>query len=62
MDFAASVLCLMMEREPLRWAMLSIPYRFVFVTMTDVCKLLASFEEVFSVQMTWGKLERVGRI
>lgn len=62
MDFAAAVLCLMMERESLKWAMLSIPYRFVFVTMTDVCKLLASFEEVFSVEMTWGKMERMGRI
>lgn len=62
MDFAASMLCLMMDRESLRWSILSIPYRFVFVTMTDVCKLLATFEEVFSVQMTWGKLERAGRI
>ena len=62
LDLSASLLCLIMERETMRLALFSIPYRFVFVTMTDVCKLIASIEELFSVEMTWGKLERVGRL
>ncbi|MBP7483002.1 MAG: hypothetical protein KA788_10745, partial [Lacunisphaera sp.] len=62
LDISASLLCLIMERETMRLVLFSIPYRFVFVTMTDVCKLIASIEELFSVEMTWGKLERVGRI
>jgi hypothetical protein len=37
-------------------------YRFVFITMIDVAKLFAAVEEFARVQMTWGKLERAGRI
>jgi len=35
-------------------------YRLFFLIIMDVCKLLASLEEVFRIQMGWGKLERTG--
>ena len=37
-------------------------YRFVFVLLIDITKLFATIEEFMNVQMTWGKLERLGRI
>jgi hypothetical protein len=40
----------------------AIAYRFVFVALIDVAKLFATAEELLNVRMTWGKLERVGRI
>ena len=41
---------------------LAILYRFFFILLIDVAKLFATLEEFMNVRMTWGKLERVGRI
>jgi biofilm PGA synthesis N-glycosyltransferase PgaC len=37
-------------------------YRLVFVLFIDITKLFATVEEFMDVQMSWGKLERLGRI
>ena len=50
------------EGEDLRLIPYAIAYRFFFITMIDVAKLFATAEEVARVRMTWGKLERVGRL
>jgi hypothetical protein len=34
----------------------------VFVLLIDVAKLFATVEEFMRVEMSWGKLERLGRI
>ena len=62
LDIVASMYCLVLEREQMRLALYSIPYRLFFVLMTDVCKVLATMEEMLKVEMTWGKLDRAGRI
>ena len=62
LDIVASMYCLMLEREQMRLALYSVPYRLFFVLMTDVCKVLSSLEEMLKVEMTWGKLDRAGRI
>jgi len=38
----------------------SILYRIYFVVLTDVCKVIASVEELLKVRMNWGKLDRTG--
>ena len=62
LDIVASMYCLMLEREQMRLALYSVPYRLFFVLMTDVCKVLSSLEEMLKIEMTWGKLDRAGRI
>jgi len=62
LDIVVAMFCLNMERESMRLVPYSIPYRIYFVVMTDVCKLIATIEELLQVRMTWGKLEREGRI
>jgi cellulose synthase/poly-beta-1,6-N-acetylglucosamine synthase-like glycosyltransferase len=62
LDVAAALYAVGMEGEDLRLVPYAVAYRFFFITMIDVAKLFATAEEVARVRMTWGKLERVGRI
>jgi poly-beta-1,6 N-acetyl-D-glucosamine synthase len=62
LDVAAALYTVVMEEEDLTLVPYAIVYRFLFITMIDVAKLCATFEEAANVQMTWGKLARAGRI
>ncbi len=62
LDLAAALHTVAMEEEDLSLVPLAILYRFVFVLLVDVAKLAATVEELLKVEMTWGKLERLGRI
>jgi biofilm PGA synthesis N-glycosyltransferase PgaC len=62
LDVAAALHTVVMEGEDLSLVPMAIFYRLVFVLMIDVTKLFATVEEFMNVQMTWGKLERLGRI
>jgi poly-beta-1,6-N-acetyl-D-glucosamine synthase len=62
LDVAAALYTVAMEEEELTLVPYAIIYRFVFITMIDVAKLCATVEEFANVRMTWGKLERAGRI
>jgi hypothetical protein len=62
LDVAAALYVVGIEGEELELVPYAVPYRFLFITMIDVAKLLATAEEVARVRMTWGKLERAGRI
>jgi biofilm PGA synthesis N-glycosyltransferase PgaC len=62
LDVAAALYAVGMEGEDLRLIPYAVAYRFFFITMIDVAKLFATAEEIARVRMTWGKLERAGRI
>jgi poly-beta-1,6-N-acetyl-D-glucosamine synthase len=62
LDVAAALYSVGMEGEDLGLVLYAVPYRFFFITMVDVTKLFATAEELARVRMTWGKLERAGRI
>jgi poly-beta-1,6-N-acetyl-D-glucosamine synthase len=62
LDVAAALHTVVMEGEQLSLVPLAIVYRFVFVLVVDITKLLATIEEFMNVQMSWGKLERLGRL
>jgi poly-beta-1,6 N-acetyl-D-glucosamine synthase len=62
LDVAAALHTVVMEGEQLSLVPLAIFYRFVFVLLVDITKLLATVEEFMNVQMSWGKLERLGRL
>lgn len=62
LDVAAALYAVGIEGEDLGLVPYAVFYRFFFITMIDVAKLFATAEEVARVQMTWGKLERAGRI
>jgi len=62
LDVAAALHTVGMEEEDLSLVPYAILYRFFFITTVDVAKLFAAIEETANVRMTWGKLERAGRI
>jgi biofilm PGA synthesis N-glycosyltransferase PgaC len=62
LDVAAALHTVVMEGEDLALVPLAIFYRLVFVLLIDITKLFATVEEFMNVQMSWGKLERLGRI
>jgi poly-beta-1,6 N-acetyl-D-glucosamine synthase len=62
LDVAAALHTVGMEEEDLSLVPYAVVYRFVFIAMIDVAKLFAIVEEIAKVHMTWGKLERAGRL
>jgi poly-beta-1,6-N-acetyl-D-glucosamine synthase len=62
LDVAAALYAVGIEGEELRLVPYAVVSRFFFITMIDVAKLFATAEELARVRMTWGKLERAGRI
>ncbi len=62
LDIVVAMFCLSMERESMKLVPYSIIYRIYFVVLTDVCKVIASIEELLQVRMSWGKLERTGHM
>ena len=62
LDLAAALHTVAMEEEDITLVPLAIPYRFFFITLIDVAKMFATIEEFAHVEMSWGKLERVGRL
>ena len=62
LDVAAALHTVAMEEEDLSLVPYAVLYRFFFIALIDVAKLFATIEEFLNVRMTWGKLERAGRI
>lgn len=62
LDVAAALHTVVMEGEDLGLVPLALFYRFIFVLFIDITKLFATVEEFLNVEMSWGKLERLGRI
>ena len=62
LDTATSLYCLAIDEKTVGYAAL-VPFeRLVFTLVLDVCRILASVEEVFGIKMSWGKLDRKGRV
>jgi cellulose synthase/poly-beta-1,6-N-acetylglucosamine synthase-like glycosyltransferase len=53
--------CVGIEERDLRLAIYSPIEKLVFQIVIDICKMLATVEELWGFKMTWGKLERTGR-
>ena len=62
LDVAAALHSVAMEEEDLSLVPYAVVYRFFFIAMIDVAKLFAALEQLAKVPMTWGKLQRAGRI
>ncbi|MGD8779240.1 MAG: glycosyltransferase [Ignavibacteria bacterium] len=60
LDMMAAIYCIAAEKEAFRMVPYSIIYRLVFILVIDITKAMATIEEFLGIEMTWGKLERVG--
>ncbi len=61
LDMTGALHTVSFEKEELSLVFYSIPYRMFFIFGVDITKMLATFEEVFNIRMTWGSIERKGR-
>jgi cellulose synthase/poly-beta-1,6-N-acetylglucosamine synthase-like glycosyltransferase len=59
LDLVAALVTVSMEEESLSLVPLALLYRFVFILFLDVVKTFATLEELFRLDMGWGKLQRV---
>jgi cellulose synthase/poly-beta-1,6-N-acetylglucosamine synthase-like glycosyltransferase len=62
LDLAGALYCVLITREKLSLVFYAILYRLYFIGIINLAKIFATIEEWFGIGMTWGKLDRKGRI
>jgi poly-beta-1,6 N-acetyl-D-glucosamine synthase len=62
LDLAAALYCVAVEEESMALVPYAIYYRAFFALVIDMAKLFATIEELCKFEMSWGKLDRLGRI
>lgn len=62
LEVAVALLAVSLEEESLSLVPIAVLYRFFFIFVVDVTKLLASLEEYLKLEMNWGKLGRTGSV
>jgi poly-beta-1,6-N-acetyl-D-glucosamine synthase len=61
-EVSVALLAVSLEEEDLALVPMAVLYRFFFIFVVDVAKLLASIEEFLKLEMNWGKLARTGSV
>jgi poly-beta-1,6 N-acetyl-D-glucosamine synthase len=62
LDLVAAVYCVVVEDEDPILIPYAIAFRMFYITIVDVAKVLATIEEWRGTAMTWGKLQREGKL
>jgi cellulose synthase/poly-beta-1,6-N-acetylglucosamine synthase-like glycosyltransferase len=62
LDVSASLYCVSVTKENIRLVLYAFYYRIFFINIINVAKIFATIEEFNGVSMSWGKLDRKGRI
>ncbi|MGE5616516.1 MAG: glycosyltransferase family 2 protein [Bacillota bacterium] len=62
LDVIAAAYCTIVEKEDPRIIFYAVMFRLYYMTIIDVAKVIATIEEVRGTRMTWGKLEREGKL
>lgn len=62
LDTLAAMHTVAIERESIKLVPFAILYRAFFIQLVDVTKLIATIEELIGMEMSWGHMERAGRL
>ncbi len=62
LDVIAASYCVIIEKEDPRLILYAPLFRIYYMSIIDVAKVIATFEEMRGTRMTWGKLEREGKL
>jgi poly-beta-1,6 N-acetyl-D-glucosamine synthase len=62
LDLTSALYCIAAEKEEFRLVFYAIIYRMFFILLIDICKMMSTIEEFLGIEMTWGKLERLGTL
>ncbi len=62
LDMAGALYCILITGEKLSLVLYAAYYRLFFIEIINISKILATIEEWFGIEMSWGKLERKGNL
>jgi biofilm PGA synthesis N-glycosyltransferase PgaC len=62
LDIVAASYCVIVEEESPYLIMYSVGFRLFYITIIDISKVFATIEEWRGTAMTWGKLQREGKL
>ncbi|MDD2266154.1 glycosyltransferase [Sulfuricurvum sp.] len=62
LDLAGALYCVLITKEKLSLVFYAILYRLYFIGIINLTKIFATIEEWLGLGMSWGKLDRKGRI
>lgn len=62
LDVVAAAYCVVIEEEDPSLILYAVLFRVLYINITDVSKVFATIEEWRGTAMTWGKLEREGKL
>jgi len=62
LDIIAAAYCIIIEKEDVSLILYAPLFRIFYIVIIDVAKVIASIEEMRGTKMTWGKLQREGKL
>lgn len=62
LDVVAAAYCVIVEKEDTLLIAYALVFRVFYQLLADVAKILSSIEELVGIKMSWGKLEREGKL
>lgn len=62
LDLIAATYCVVVEEEDPVLILYAVSFRLFYITIIDVSKVFATIEEWMGTRMTWGKLQREGKL
>lgn len=62
LDIAAAIYCVVLEKEDISMVAYAPFFRIFYILLIDIAKMFANLEEMLGTHMTWGKLEREGKL
>lgn len=62
LDMIAAAYCVIIEKEDVSLIGYSVLFRLYYILIVDVAKIFAAFDEWRGTHMTWGKLQREGKL
>ena len=62
LDLISASYCVVVEEEEPHLIWYSLAFRTFYITIIDVAKVMATIEEWRGTAMTWGKLQREGKL
>ncbi|MGV8899431.1 MAG: glycosyltransferase family 2 protein [Burkholderiaceae bacterium] len=62
LDIIAAIYCVVLEKEDVSLVLYAPLLRVFYILFIDVVKMLANLEELWGTKMSWGKLDREGKL
>ena len=62
LDMVAAAYCVVIEEEAPSLSLYAVLFRLIYINIIDVSKVFATIEEWRGNTMTWGKLDREGKL